>query len=170
MKYPLIRVEEKYHRDLQTGEKSLVARKAMVADHVMLKAQDGYTAEDVRRLVASLGMQIRKESAISGYFLVSFEGKDVHALEKSLTTLKSQRAVAQPEPDYVARSNCRFSGPDQLSSSSGIPSTRPDLRPLSDEADDRCPPSRQPLRYQSWIRHSWLHSDVARDEFPEDGT
>lgn len=105
MKYPYIRVEEKLRRDFATGEDTLVAMNAMAADHVLLRLHDGYSPDDLKQMAKSLGMTVTKESPVSRMYLLSFDSKDVHALERGLEVLKAQQMVASPEPDYVVRPN-----------------------------------------------------------------
>ena len=82
-----------------------MARTARTAPHSVGTPPHGYTSEDMKQMAFSLGMQIIHESPLSRNVLVSFDGKDVHALERNLNVLKNQRMVAQPEPDFVVNSN-----------------------------------------------------------------
>lgn len=103
LKYPLIRVEERFIRDANSGEDQLTQRIAMVADHLLLRLEDGYTEKDLESLSEQLGMKIRKSMPASRLYLIAFEGSDVDALDKSLEKLQAARIVRQPEPDYLVR-------------------------------------------------------------------
>lgn len=108
MKYPLVRIEERRQRDPDSGEEKILGSMAMVADHVMLRLEPGYTTQDLERLASATGMQIRKAGTHSRLYLLAFDlgqGNDVHALDKSIAVLKTAKMVGAPEPDYIVSAN-----------------------------------------------------------------
>lgn len=105
MKYPLVRIEERRQREPSSGDETVLGTVSMVADHVMLRLEPGYTSQDLESVASQLGMKIRKAGAASRVFLVSFEATDVHALERSIASLKRSRMVGSPEPDYLVTAN-----------------------------------------------------------------
>ncbi len=102
-KYPLIRLEEKRHRDFSTGADSLKQQVAMVADHALIRADAGVSAEEMQNLAGSLGYQVRRMGARGKTFLVSFEGRDPRALENAIAKLSGSRGVTVAEPDFLSR-------------------------------------------------------------------
>jgi hypothetical protein len=109
MMYPLVRVVERRRRDPHTGEETLLQKSEMVADHVMLRLEPGYTQEDLERLAERLDMKIRKAPVYSKIYLVSFElgdtdGVMLRSLDRTIALLKASRVVAAPEPDFIVHS------------------------------------------------------------------
>ncbi len=102
-KYPLIRLEEKHHRDFSTGTDQLTQQVAMVADHALVRAENGISPEEVQTLAQSLGYQVRRMGARGKTFLISFDGRDSKALESAIGNLRGARGVAVAEPDFLSR-------------------------------------------------------------------
>ena len=80
-KYPLIRVVEKWQKDPKTGKLIIVDQLMMVADHLLVQKTDGMSDAAFRDLIRSTGAGIRREGG-EGPYLISFDGRDLHALEK----------------------------------------------------------------------------------------
>jgi hypothetical protein len=103
-KYPLVRIEE---RIAPSGE--ALAKREMVADHVIVQLQDGATVADLQSVLdrqGSFSAQIRKAVESRGLFLVAFDGVDPGRMEQVIKTLESERQViAHSEPDYIVRAN-----------------------------------------------------------------
>lgn len=105
MKYPLVRVEEKWVRDFATGQDQVTHRVEMIADHLILKLDPGYTAEDLVRVVVPLGFEVRATISGGRAYLVSFNGHEPMALEKAAAQLKATQGISYSEPDYIVHAN-----------------------------------------------------------------
>jgi hypothetical protein len=104
-KYSLVHVKENVNRDPKSEEEQVLNRTAMVADHVIVKLEHGYTEADLNQLLKTMGYQIRKTSPSSHTYLVSFDGKDTDALDKALSELKKSKMISHAEIDYIIRGN-----------------------------------------------------------------
>jgi hypothetical protein len=99
-KYPLIRIEERVSADGR-----LLGEREMVADHVLVKLQDGATRgdlEDVLSRQTGSTVAIRRAAHTPGLFLVSFDGLDPTAMERVMRSLGSEtHVIARTEPDLI---------------------------------------------------------------------
>lgn len=102
-KYPLVRVDEKMEPD-STGGWRVASRTAWVADHVLVRLQPGYSRQDLLRAARAHGGEIRKAVGAS-FYLVSFEGSELRALERFSEGFKRESAVVIVEPDYLVRAS-----------------------------------------------------------------
>jgi hypothetical protein len=94
-------VDERLHVGDGTHGPRLLKRVAMVADHVLVRLQPGYTADDLSHMAAEQGGYVRSNIAQSEFYLIGFDGKDVHALDRMVSRLGRTGAIAAPEPDYI---------------------------------------------------------------------
>jgi hypothetical protein len=62
-----------------------------------------HSAEELRKLVAQWGAQIRDIKPLSAICLVSFDGMDIHAMKTILDLLNSSEFIDYAEPDYIGR-------------------------------------------------------------------
>jgi hypothetical protein len=101
-KYPLIRVETQISA---SGE--AISTRQMVADHVLVKLQDGSSQKDLEDILSRQragSVYIRKAAHTPGLFLVAFDGTDVGAMDRVIRTLESEtHVVARSEPDLIVR-------------------------------------------------------------------
>jgi hypothetical protein len=104
-KYPHVRVKETLIKDFSTGEDRVLARIAMVADHVIVALEPEYTEADLTQFLRGLGYEIRKAKPISQTYLISFDGQDVDALDKAIAALKKSKMINTVEPDYILYGN-----------------------------------------------------------------
>ncbi|MCM2321884.1 MAG: hypothetical protein NDJ90_01335 [Oligoflexia bacterium] len=112
LKYPLIRVEDRLRSAPPEGSdeaaEQLLARTAMVADHLMLTPNPQVTEEDLTRLVASLNeeagsshYEIRRTNPNSRIFLIAFDGTSPQELEEVRARISATGLAREVEPDYL---------------------------------------------------------------------
>jgi hypothetical protein len=105
-KYPLIRIKEGLVKNFSSGEEHLQARTAMISDHVIVTLEPEYSEPDLVRVLKNLGSyQIRKTGRSSHYFLVTFEGTSVDAVDKAIQELKRSKIITSVEPDFIVTAN-----------------------------------------------------------------
>ena len=103
-KYPLLRVEER--SELVAGKRTLVSRKASVADHLIVKPRPGATEAEVLADLGIAGAKVRKKIPASGIWLVSFPASDMNGLSQALDAGKrARKALVYAESDDVVTKN-----------------------------------------------------------------
>ena len=101
-KYPLLRVEEILTVGAD-GEDQIVHQEAMVADHVIVKAQEGTTRRQIEEVLQPLGLGIRKEMYAPRMYVISVPDASLDSVPETLQALRSQTSVvSRVQPDYVA--------------------------------------------------------------------
>ncbi|MCM2278741.1 MAG: hypothetical protein NDJ89_11760 [Oligoflexia bacterium] len=110
LKYPLIRVEDRLRRD-SSNQEVLLARTAMVADHLMLSLGPELTEDDLLRAVSRLNREdpeahyeIRRTNPNSKVYLLAFDGSSAQALNRAREQLLGARIAGTVEPDYLVHS------------------------------------------------------------------
>ncbi len=101
-KYPLILLEERIQKNLQTGVERLLRQNAMVADHVMVKVRPGTTENEVNQTVSAYGGQIRKKMYAPNLYLVEFKNPDLDSVAQAIQNLGNDPdLIVYAEPDYI---------------------------------------------------------------------
>ncbi|MFH0879662.1 MAG: S8 family peptidase, partial [Lentisphaerota bacterium] len=101
-KYRYVRMEEIYKRDPANGAETLLDRRAMVADHVIVKLQAGASDRQLAQMTAKYGARIRKKMMAPDMYLVELEGRSADAVEKAIVQFQAETAtIAWSEPDYL---------------------------------------------------------------------
>lgn len=103
MKYPLIRVVQNRQKNFSTGDDRIVQQIAMVADHALIRMQDGVTAEDLQAQFESMGLRIRRRVARGKAALIEFDATDPQTLDRVIADLDQASGVVIAEPDYLQR-------------------------------------------------------------------
>lgn len=98
-KYPNVRIVDRRKRD-PNGEIIVIDQVAMVADHVLVQKAESLNDMDFRTVVRQAGADILRQ-VNEKLYLVSFDGRDVHALDRVLARLKESGAALEPEPDFI---------------------------------------------------------------------
>lgn len=103
-KYPLLRVEE--CSEWVAGKRTVVSRKASVADHLMVKPRPGATEAEVLADLGVAGAKVRKKIPASGVWLVSFPVSDMNGLSRALEAGKrAGKSLVYVEADDVVTKN-----------------------------------------------------------------
>lgn len=101
-KYPLLRLADTFVRDAQTGEERILARTAMVGDHILVKLRPGVDAGQLDTLNRRYGGRIRRRLRISGLYLVAFEKSDASTVPEKVAAYNGHPGVVDyAEPDYI---------------------------------------------------------------------
>ena len=112
LKYPLLRVEDTLVRGAAGGADRLVKQRAMVADHVMVKAKAGVAAADFEKMLARHGATVRKRIPRTDLYLVSFPAPQPDTVPDAVRALTAEAALIQyAEPDYLAHPDALPNGP-----------------------------------------------------------
>lgn len=106
-KYPLIRIEEAFRRDAQTGTDVLIQQNAMVADHVLVKVAASVNEPAFQSAVAAAGGSIRARKPASKVYLITVPSPlTVNGLPDAIDTLKSLSGVVHiAEPDFIVHTS-----------------------------------------------------------------
>ena len=101
-KYPLVRIEEQWRRDPATGHDTLLSRVAMVGDHLLVRALDRITRNDLESSLASSGATIRRAIPGSSLHLIQTPQPTLEAYDVLQHHLRQGALpVAYSEPDYL---------------------------------------------------------------------
>jgi subtilisin family serine protease len=112
MKYPFVRLEETLQR-LPNGTEIVLEGNATAADHVVMRAQSGETAQDVANLAAQDGDTVLKPMHTPGYYLIQISALNLDGVPIAVQTLSRTSAVARyVEPDQIATSATTPDDPD----------------------------------------------------------
>jgi len=103
-KYPYLRVEEQWMRNAQ-GQDVVVARAVMVADHFLIRLQDGWNEQQLTSHLADLGLTIRRHLPKSAFYIAAMPKPEVAAYDHVLEALSQGKGpAAYAEPDFIAKS------------------------------------------------------------------
>ncbi|MFA7256194.1 MAG: S8 family serine peptidase, partial [Kiritimatiellales bacterium] len=102
-KYPVHRIEETLVKNAGAVTWSISARTEMVADHVLVKLQDGQSEDDLRSLLNGYGVSILRALSLPGHYIVSLNAPTLDAVPEALSVFTSESNVlAYAEPDYIS--------------------------------------------------------------------
>ena len=103
MKYPLIRLEERFTIDRESGEEGFEMTLAMVADHVIVKLRPGRTTADLEAAAGVHGAKIRRAMRlVPDLYLVEFPEAKIDTVPDGIVALMDDKeTVAYAEPDYI---------------------------------------------------------------------
>lgn len=105
-KYPLIRVAERWQANAPGGsDGELLARSAMVADHIIVKWSMSADPINIQKFLQNQQASIRDSDEESGTMLIAFDGSDPKSMGRMLNTLKQSGLAEMVSPDYLATSN-----------------------------------------------------------------
>lgn len=99
-KYPLVRVEDRLQLPKEGGEPRLMHQSAMVADHVLVKLNPGFTKTDLLTVIQPMGGRVRKELPASKVYLIELPDVSIDAVSLALQKLRAP-ALSSAEPDYL---------------------------------------------------------------------
>ncbi|MBN1672278.1 MAG: S8 family serine peptidase [Kiritimatiellae bacterium] len=103
-KYPLLRVDETLAVDAATGPERVVARTAVVADHILVKLRPGMTEDDLGVLNAKYRARIRKKMYAPGMYLVELRGANLDSVERAVREYSQEPLVVKhAERDYIVQ-------------------------------------------------------------------
>lgn len=107
LKYPLIRLEETFRRDDQTGADILIQQIAMVADHMVVKLTPGSNASEFSAAVTSAGASIRSLKPASRIYLITIPAPlAINGLPDAIDTLKALSGLVRiAEPDFIVHAS-----------------------------------------------------------------
>lgn len=99
-KYPLVRVEDRLQLPKEGGEPRLMHQSAMVADHVLVKLNQGFTKTNLLTVIQPMGGRVRKELPASKVYLIELPDVSIDAVSLALQKLRAP-ALSSAEPDYL---------------------------------------------------------------------
>ena len=102
-KYPLIRLEETFRRDDQTGADILIQQTAMVADHMLVKPAAGVDEGVFLAAVTAGGGTVRSIKPAAKIYLITLAAPlDINGLPQAIDALKAVSDVIRiAEPDFI---------------------------------------------------------------------
>ena len=102
-KYPFHRVEEMLVKNEGADTYTIASRTEMVADHVLVKLQDGKGEADLRTILGSYGVSTFRKLSLPGHYIVSLKAPTLDAVKEAVSVLSAESAVfAYVEPDYLS--------------------------------------------------------------------
>lgn len=103
-KYPFHRVEETLRKNDGTDTYTVISRTEMVADHVLVKLQEGRSEADLQAMLQKYGVSTQRELTLPGHYIVSLKAPALDAVPEALSVFSAEMAVlAYVEPDYFSR-------------------------------------------------------------------
>jgi len=104
-KHPIRRVEETLVQK-DAGAWVISARTEMVADHVLVKLQEGRTEEDLKDLLTTYGVSIHRPLTMPGHYIVGLKAPTLDAVPEALSVFSEESlTLAYVEPDYFSYIN-----------------------------------------------------------------
>lgn len=101
-KYPLLQVEDTLERTPPTGRETIVAQRAMVADHIMVKLRPGVGEADLRAFARTCQGHIRRKLHTPGLYLVAFTNCTLETVMHGIEACTRAHAITEyAEPDYI---------------------------------------------------------------------
>jgi hypothetical protein len=123
-KYPLWRIEELLVRDPKTGDETLRGRSMMVADHVLVRLQEGVDIGRLATLSRSCGAHVSRPLHRPGFCLVSLPHADPDAVPRLLAILNRDKTVVRyAEPDHILQAAQTSPNDPEFSSLWGLDNT-----------------------------------------------
>ena len=105
-KYPFIRLEEAYRLDPATGDATLVAQVAMVADHLIIKPAAGVNEAAFLPAVTAVGGSVRSRKPASRTWLVAVPGGTLDGLPAAVDEFRGLGSLLKiAEPDYIVHAD-----------------------------------------------------------------
>lgn len=95
MKYPLIRLVERW------GPEGFRGRTASVADHLVVKLNDGESLDAIRPILERNGASVRRSLPLSKIHLVAFESLDSASFMRIRREIEASPAVKYAESDAI---------------------------------------------------------------------
>jgi|GEM_PF-6771868 len=103
-KYPFHRIEETLLKNDGTDTYTIASRTEMVANHVLVKLQNGKSEADLRVMLQSYGVSILRELTLPGHYIISLKEPTLDAVPEALSVFSTEIAtLAYVEPDYFSR-------------------------------------------------------------------
>lgn len=99
-KYRNIRIEQVYEIG-ENSEENLIATRAMVADHVIVKVKDNVSELEFKDIVDSHGLKVRKKMYSESTYLVQTAKADVNSVYEALSSLMPEEKVKYTDPDHI---------------------------------------------------------------------
>ncbi len=101
-KYPFHRVEETLVKNEGADTYTVSARTEMVADHVLVKLQDGKSEADLKAMLQSYGLSVLHELTLPGHYIISLKKPTLDAVPEALSVFSMEKILAYVEPDYFS--------------------------------------------------------------------
>jgi hypothetical protein len=105
-KYPLVYVEDLVRVDPDDGTENVHVQKEMVADHIVVKLQEGATEADLAALNARHGGEVRRKLRVPGpgTYLIAFRALNLDTVIRAVETYAAEAdAVCHAGPDHIVR-------------------------------------------------------------------
>ncbi len=101
-KHKRLRVEEHWQKAASaTGEDQLLHWRVMVADHVLVQLRDGFTQDDLERVLKRHHLTLRAALRMPRGFLVAVDEAEPGTVPAMIQVLTAESVVDVAEPDYV---------------------------------------------------------------------
>lgn len=105
-KYPFRRVEETLVKNENADTYTISSRTEMVADHVLVKLQEGKNEDDLQAVLKNYGVSVLRKLSLPGHYIVSLKAPALDAVPQALSVLSAESNVlVYAEPDYISRIN-----------------------------------------------------------------
>jgi len=103
-KYPFHRVEETLRKNDGADTYTIISRTEMVANHVLVKLQEGRSEADLQAMLQKYDVSIQRELTLPGHYIVNLKAPTLDAVPEALSVFAAEMAVlAYVEPDYFSR-------------------------------------------------------------------
>ncbi|MDD3275506.1 MAG: S8 family serine peptidase [Kiritimatiellales bacterium] len=103
-KYPFHRIEETLVKNEGSDTYTIASRTEMVADHVLVKLQDGQSEDDLQSMLNGYGISILRALSLPGHYIVSLKAPTLDAVPEALSVFNAESNVlAYVEPDYFSQ-------------------------------------------------------------------
>ena len=103
-KFPYLRVEETFVKGNNKGNDIILTRKAMVADHILVKINPGYGQEQLEQLNQRYNAEIINRLDSSQIYLVRFSDHTIDTITNAIESYRlEQSLITYAEPDYIVQ-------------------------------------------------------------------
>ena len=103
-KYPFRRVEDILTENKEDNTWTVSSRTEMVADHVLVKLQEGQTEEELDAALRRHGNSILRKLTLPRHYIVGLSEPSLDAVPDALSSLGGESNIfCYVEPDYVSR-------------------------------------------------------------------
>lgn len=101
-KYPFIQVEEKIAINPNSGEESVLSRKAFAADHVMVKIKGQVTEQKLVEIARLYNGKILRRMNAAQYYLISFDDRSIDGVHRMTQNfLNESEVIEHSGPDIL---------------------------------------------------------------------
>jgi hypothetical protein len=101
-KYPYILVQEQVAIDGRSGIEVVENRKAMVANHLVVKLKPGKNEQELKRISDRVGASVQRKLKAPDTYLIELSASTIDAVTKAMDELtKEVDVVSAADPDFL---------------------------------------------------------------------